>query len=63
MEKIEEIVRKTYRVDEIANLLGVSRSGAYKLINEGYIRCIRAGKLILVPVEALDEFLQKTGLV
>ena len=61
MDKIEDFVRKTYRVDEIANLLGISRSGAYKLINEGYIRCIRAGKLILVPVEALDEFLQKTG--
>ena len=61
MVKLEETARRTYRVDEIATLLGISRSGAYKLINDGYIRCIRAGKLILVPVEALDEFIKKTG--
>lgn len=61
MSHLEDSVRKTYRVDEIAGLLGISRSGAYKLINQGYIRCIRAGKLILVPVEALDDFLKKTG--
>ena len=59
MSEKETAIRKTYRVDEIAELLGISRSGAYKLVNEGHIKCIRAGKLILIPVEALEEFLQK----
>ena len=61
MDFVGQANRKTYRVDEIAGLLGISRSGAYKLVNAGYIRCIRAGKLSLVPVEALEEFLKKPG--
>lgn len=61
MDKIGQAERRTYRVDEIAEPLGISRSGAYKLVNAGYIRSIRAGKLVLVPVEALEEFLKKSG--
>ena len=55
----EENNRRTYRVDEIAKMLGVSRAGAYNLVYSGYIRSIRAGRLILIPVEALEEFLKK----
>ena len=51
------VVRRTYRVEEVAKMLGVGRATAYNLVKEGYIRSIRAGGLILVPVEALDEFL------
>ena len=61
MDFVGQVNRRTYRVDEIAELFGISRSGAYKLVNAGYIRCIRAGKLVLVPVEALEEFLKKSG--
>ena len=61
MERLEDTVRRTYRVEEIATMLGVSRAAAYNLVGAGYIRAIRAGRLILVPVDALDEFLQNTS--
>ena len=61
MECVEETVRRTYRVEEIATMLGISRAAAYNLVGAGYIRAIRAGRLILVPVDALDEFLQNTS--
>jgi excisionase family DNA binding protein len=61
MERVEDTVRRTYRVEEIATMLGVSRAAAYNLVGAGYIRAIRAGRLILVPVDALDEFLQNTS--
>lgn len=61
MERVEDTVRRTYRVEEIATMLGVSRAAAYNLVGAGYIRAIRAGRLILVPVDALDEFLQNAS--
>ena len=57
MDNNTNIIRRTYRVDEVANMLGVARATAYNLIRDGYIRSIRAGRLVLVPVEAVDEFL------
>lgn len=57
MDKCEESARLTYRVEEVAKMLGVSRSAAYNLVGDGYIRSIRAGRLILVPADALNEFL------
>ena len=61
MERVEETVRRTYRVEEIATMLGISRAAAYNLVGAGYIRAIRAGRLILVPVDALEEFLLRTS--
>ncbi len=58
MERVEETVRRTYRVEEIATMLGISRAAAYNLVGAGYIRAIRAGRLILIPVDALEEFLR-----
>ena len=61
MERVEENVRRTYRVEEIAIMLGISRAAAYNLVGAGYIRAIRAGRLILIPVDALEDFLQSTS--
>lgn len=61
MECAEVIVRKTYRVEEIATMLGISRAAAYNLVGAGYIRAIHAGRLILIPVDALEEFLQSAS--
>lgn len=54
------MTRRAYRADEIAAMLGISRSEAYNLVREGHIRSIRIGRLVLVPVEALDEFLHSS---
>ena len=61
MENKETVARRTYRVDEVAKMLGISRAAAYNLVGAGYIRAIHAGRLILIPVDAIEEFLQSSS--
>ena len=61
MENAELSARKTYRVDEVAKMLGISRAAAYKLVDNGFLQAIHAGRLILIPVSALDEFLKDSS--
>jgi len=48
---------RAYSVAHAAVLLGISRQLTYNLLNEGKIRCLRAGDRRLIPREALEEFL------
>jgi excisionase family DNA binding protein len=48
----------TYDVPEVARLLGISRSSAYKAVNTGEIPCIHIGSRILVPRVAVERLLQ-----
>ena len=50
--------RLTFTVDEVARLLGVSRSGAYDSITRGEIPSFNIGRRVLVPREALLEILK-----
>jgi excisionase family DNA binding protein len=50
-------VRRTYSVDEAAQLLGVSRTAAFGAVRRGEIPGIRVGKRRLVLREALDRML------
>jgi excisionase family DNA binding protein len=50
--------RLTYTVDEVARLLGVSRSGAYDSITRGEIPSFNIGRRVLVPREAFLEMLK-----
>lgn len=61
MKNVEASLRRTYRVDEVAKMLGISRAAAYNLVAAGFLRAIRAGRLILIPVDALDEFLKSSS--
>ena len=54
MEKLE---RRTYTVEEAAQILGISRSSAYEAARKGEIPTIRIGKLIRVPADQLDRLL------
>jgi excisionase family DNA binding protein len=45
-----------YRVDEAAGALRLSRSLVYVLIRSGRLRTVKAGRRRLVPVAALDEY-------
>ena len=47
----------TYRVEEVAALLGISRNGAYEAVKRGEIPVVRIGKRLLVPRVALDRLL------
>lgn len=49
--------RLTYRVNEVAKMLGISQSKVYEMIARGVIPSVRAGGTILIPVEKLREWL------
>jgi len=46
-----------YTVEEIAELLRISRSSAYELVNRGALRAVRVGRRLRVPRSAFQEFL------
>ena len=45
-------------VEDVQKALGIGRSMAYRLINDGRIRHIRIGKVIKVPKRCLVEFVK-----
>jgi excisionase family DNA binding protein len=47
----------TRTVDEVAEILGINRGGAYAAVNAGEIPSIKIGKRILVPIAALEKML------
>lgn len=53
--------RKTYTVDEAAQLLGVNRKGVYDEIKGGNFPHVRIGKRILIPRTALDRWLEEAS--
>lgn len=44
-------------VDEVAKQLRVGRNSAYMLVKTGQIRCIKIGRTIRVPRNAVIEFI------
>jgi excisionase family DNA binding protein len=49
--------RKTTTLDHAAQVLGISRNSAYAAAKRGEIPTIRLGRLLLVPIAALDRLL------
>jgi len=56
---------KLYTVDEIAQLLRLSKRTVYSYIQFGYLRAIQVGekKALRIPEDALREFLEKNQTV
>jgi excisionase family DNA binding protein len=50
-----------YRVSEISELIGCSKSKAYELVASGTIPSTHIGTLLRVPRSALDEFIKRAG--
>ena len=48
-------------VNEVAELLGMSRNSIYNGIRRGEIPHIRIGKLVLIPHVALNDMLNKAS--
>ena len=55
------VVRKALSVEMAAQMLGISRSMGFKLIRRGELRSIKAGTRTLVPVAAVDEFIEQNS--
>ena len=48
--------------NQLATALGISRAGAYQLLNTGAFRTLRIGKRLLVPKDRLIDWIeQNTG--
>lgn len=48
--------------NQLANALGISRAGAYQLLNTGTFPTLRIGKRLLVPKDKLIDWIeQNTG--
>ena len=50
---------KTYRVEDIARILGIGRSSAYNLVKAGHFRTIRIGSSIRISRKSFDEWLEQ----
>lgn len=55
--------RLTMTVEEASEALGISRSLAYELVRRGEIPSLRLGRRIVVPVDALEDLVERTGVV
>jgi len=49
--------KRVYSVDEIAEILDISRGSAYELIREGLFRTVRIGSAIRVSRQSFDDWL------
>lgn len=48
---------RTYKVEEIAEILSISRTSAYNLVKEGHFKVVRIGNAIRVSRKSFDEWL------
>ena len=49
--------RVTLSIDEAAEMLGISRAHAYDLVRRGVLPRLRLGRRVVIPVKALEEFI------
>jgi len=57
--ELSQLPRKAYRVAEVQEMLGIGRNLAYELVADGTIRSVKAGRVTLVPADALDDYLSQ----
>ena len=54
--------RRTYTVDDIAQILGIGRTSAYILVKEGHFKIVRIGNAIRISKRSFDEWLDSLSL-
>ena len=53
---------RTYTVEDIAAILGIGKSSAYKLANSGAFKTIRIGTMIRISRKSFEDWLKAEGL-
>ena len=53
---------RTYKVNEIARILGVSQARAYRLVQEGLFKSVRIGNAIRISKRSFDHWLESLDL-
>lgn len=49
--------KRTYKVEEIAELLDIGKTSAYNLVREGHFKTVRVGAAIRISKKSFDEWL------
>ena len=49
--------KRTYRVEEIAEILDIGRAAAYGLAKQGLFKTVKIGKAIRISKRSFDEWL------
>lgn len=53
---------RTYTVNDIALILGVSQARAYRLVQEDLFKSVRIGNAIRIPKRSFDKWLEPLDL-
>ena len=53
---------RTYTVNDVARILGVSRTQAYRLVQEGLFKSVRIGNAIRISKRSFDEWMESLDL-
>lgn len=53
-----EMEKKIYSVEELAVVLGISKSACYALVKEGQFHTVRVGTRILIPKMCVEKWLK-----
>ncbi len=56
-KKTAQLEKLAFNLSEAADTLGTSYQAVYRLVKGGYLRAVRAGRRIIIPRSALEEFL------
>lgn len=59
METIK-LEKKTYTITEAAQVIGISRSFAFKLAKEGKLPILKLGSKRVIPIDVLNKWLEET---
>ena len=51
--------QRTYKVEEIAEILNIGRTFAYNLVKEGHFKIVRVGNAIRISKRSFDEWLHE----
>lgn len=61
--KQESFDKRTYTVDEIQDILSISKPSAYNLVKQGLFRSVRIGGSIRISKRSFDEWLGSESLI
>lgn len=53
--------KRTYTVDEIQDILGISRPTAYNLVKQGVFHSVRVGGHIRISKKSFDDWLDRSA--
>ncbi len=53
---------RTYTVEQISAMLGISRGSGYALVKEGHFKIVRIGNIIRISKKSFHEWMQKYDL-